>query len=171
MDGADVQDEGDKAHERSEAEQVETLAASPIECHWPDDVELLLYAKRPQVKKWLGIGSFVKVSAFTQEIEVGHEARAADDVPAELLVFVSQQDEPAADEAYREHKYQYWKDTADASAIEIQEAEAAMLQVAEYDARYQEPGNNKKYVDANESSAQRRRKCVKNDDAENGDRA
>jgi hypothetical protein len=92
---------------------------------WKENVELLLYRQRPEVKQWLEISRGVEVSALLPEYKVLDEERPRRHMLAELFKFIRKQDQPSIGHGDHQHGDQRRKESPDTPCVELPKAKWA----------------------------------------------
>ena len=115
------------------------------------------------------VGNAVEVAALIPNDEVEDECSARCDVFAQLLIFICKQRKPAESPNRRQNEQKCGEYAPNAARIEFEKAECVAPQAVEDDGWDQEAWNDEKYIDTDESTADKTGKCVKTHDRENGD--
>ncbi len=125
----------------------------------PDEVELLLDAQRPQVKKRFRrrIGAEIAPDPRQpQEPEIDGEIRVAEQAAADVAELDRRGAEPADDPDRGDHEQQGGQDALGPLGVEHRKREMADGAFGQDDARNQKAGNDEEYVDTGKAARQKR---------------
>src|SRR4051812_18774060 len=94
---------------------------------WPNEVELLLDAKRPGMEQRLQFGCGVEIIALSPEVKIRDAEQRRDRRPCETAQIVRRKQQRRGDCRQREREEKRGKQSTNASDVEHREAKASRL--------------------------------------------
>src|ERR1700688_3668964 len=119
----------------------------------------------------LGIARYVEIAGFAPQHQIRRKTGAGRQMLAEALKLVRQQHIPADEKRGGDDDDKRRENLSDAADVEVEIAEAAVLDGIDDDAADQVAGDDKEDVDADKAALEEIRKRMKRDDGTDGDRA
>ena len=95
-----------------------------------------------------------KIAGLPKQKEIRYKGHACRNALAKLSKFIRQQDDPADQVSRGEHDGERRKYPAYPAGVEFHEPERTVLNLSQNDAGDQKPGNDEKYIDADEATGQ-----------------
>ncbi len=139
--------------------------------NWPEDVELLLDAQRPQVQKRLYVVVGVEVAHFLPRLDVRQEGERRYEAFAEIPQLVREKQRITNQDSRAEHHKKRGQEPSHATLVEFQVGEVPRLEFALDDAADEEARNDEEHVNAHEPAGEEGWEGVEEENHRDGDGA